>query len=327
MEYRTLGRTGWKVSEIGFGGWQLGGTWGRVDNRESVDTLLYAFEQGINFVDTAFAYGKGRSEEVIGKALKEWSGDKIYVATKVTPVKQEMTTLDVDGNPPIKGRYPEWYIRQMVEGSLRRLGVERLDLLQLHLWFESGVYELEWLETLNALRLEGKIDKIGVSLADIRPNQGVDLAQLGLVDTIQVMFNIFEQQPMDELFPMGKTTNTGFIARVPLDSGALTGTWTDASYSEWGVEDKRHAMYHGSRFKKTLQRIEDIKNVCQPFYNKLADAALRYALHPEEVGLIIPGMRNKNEVDLNIAISDGAKFPEELANSLKSHRWKHEFYD
>lgn len=327
MEYRTLGRTGWRVSEIGFGGWQLGGTWGQIDNSESVDTLLYAFENGINFVDTAFAYGKGRSEEVIGKALKEWLGDKIYVATKVTPIKHEMTTLDVDGNPSIKGRYPEWYMRQMVEGSLRRLGVERLDLLQLHLWMESGVHELEWLETLNALRLEGKIDKIGVSLADIRPNQGLDLAKLGLVDTMQVMFNIFEQEPMDELFPIGKVTNTGFIARVPLDSGALSGTWNDSTYFEWSVEDKRHLMYYGDRFKKTLQRIEKLEKICEPFYGNLANAALRYALYPEEVSLIIPGMRCKNEVDLNIAISDGAKFPTELVNSLKAHRWKHEFYD
>jgi len=327
MEYRTLGRTGWKVSEIGFGGWQLGGTWGQIDNSESVDTLLYAFEKGINFVDTAFAYGQGRSEEVIGKALKEWTGDKIYVATKVTPIKPEMTTLDVDGNPPIKGRYPEWYMRQIVEGSLRRLGVERLDLLQLHLWLESGVQELEWLETLNALRLEGKVDKIGVSLADIRPKQGVDLAKLSLVDTMQVKFNIFEQEPMDELFPIGKTTNTGFIARVPLDSGALTGTWDESTYFEWSVEDKRHLMYYGDRFKKTLQRIEKLKKICEPYYGNLANAALRYALHPEEVSLIIPGMRNKSEVDLNIAISDGAKFPTELVNSLKPHRWKHEFYD
>lgn len=134
----------------------MGGTWGKVYDKESIDTLLYAFDKGINFVDTAVAYGKGRSEEVIGKALKKWSGNEIYLATKVTPLKPDMTSLDIDKNPSIKGRYPDWYIRQMVEGSLKRLGVERLDLLQLHLWFEHGVTELEWLETLNALRIEGE---------------------------------------------------------------------------------------------------------------------------------------------------------------------------
>ena len=326
MQYRTFGKTGWKVSEIGFGGWQLGGTWGKVNDNESIETLLYAFGNGINFVDTAVAYGAGHSEKVIGDALKQWSNNKIYVATKVAPLIPEMTTIDLDGKPSIKGRYPDWYIREIVEGSLKRLGVEQLDLLQLHLWLEDGITELEWLETLNALRLEGKIDKIGVSLADIRPQQGVSLAKFGLVDSIQALFNIFEQEPADELFPESAKTGTAIIARVPLDSGALTGSWEENTYSTWKEGDKRHSMYRGKRFKETLDRINAIKKVCEPYYANLAEAALRFALYPKEVSCVIPGMRNKHEVDLNLAISDGKEFSSELVASLKPHRWKHEFY-
>lgn len=327
MQYRTFGKTDWKVSEIGFGGWQLGGTWGKVNDNESIETLLYAFENGINFVDTAVAYGAGRSEQVIGEALKQWSNNKIYIATKVTPLIPEMTSLDLDGNPSIKGRYPDWYIREIVEGSLKRLGVEQLDLLQLHLWLEDGITELEWLETLNALRLEGKIDKIGVSLADIRPKQGLPLAKLGLVDSIQVMFNIFEQEPADELFPECAKTNTGIIVRVPLDSGSLTGSWDETTYFKWKEDDKRHFMYRDGRFKETLDRINIIKKICKPYYSNLAEAALRFALYPNEVGVVIPGMRNKHEVDLNLAISDGKGFSSELVECLKPHRWKHGFYN
>ena len=327
MQYRTFGRTGWKVSEIGFGAWQIGGTWGKVDDNESIETLLYAFENGINFVDTAVAYGAGHSEKVIGNALKQWNDQKIYVTTKVTPLMPSMTTLNLDGNPSIKGRYPDWYIRQIVEGSLKRLGVECIDLLQLHLWLEDGIYELEWLETLNALRLEGKIEKIGVSLADISPKDGISLAKFGLVDSIQVIFNIFEQEPVDVLFPESLKTRTGIIARVPLDSGALSGTWNESTYSQWKEADKRYQMYRGNRFKETLERIDAIKEICQPYYTNMAEAALRYALYPREVGIIIPGMSDKQEVDLNIAISDGQNFPSELVDKLYPHRWKHDFYN
>ncbi|SIQ99275.1 aldo/keto reductase [Maribacter ulvicola] len=327
MEYRTFGRSGWKVSEIGFGGWQLGGTWGKVDDKNSIETLLYAFENGVNFVDTAFAYGNGHSEKVIGKALDQWSSGKIYVATKITPIMNKSKSLNLDNNPSIKDCYPSWYIREIIEGSLKRLGTERLDLIQLHLWFEDGITNLEWLNTLTILKKEGKIDKIGVSLADIRPEQGLELAKKGLVDSIQVLFNMFEQEPADLLFPESSKTGTAIITRVPLDSGALTGTWTDNTIMEWDKNDKRRLMYRDNRFKETLQRVEDLKKLCNPYYPTLAEAALRYSLYRKEVAVVIPGMRNKREVDLNLAISDGKKFDSELVEMLRPYRWKHEFYN
>ncbi len=221
MKFRPFGRTGWQVSEIGFGAWQLGGQWGAQDDAESVRVLHYAFGQGINFVDTAELYGAGQSETVIGRALQEWRGHKIYVATKAQPIRWPDAD---DDTPEMRGRFPSWYLRDCVEASLKRLGVERIDLYQLHSWMPDGLYALDWLETLNALRLEGKIDNIGISLRDYRPDEGVDLARFGLVASQQVVFNMFEQRPAERLFPAGVATGTAFIARVPLDSGSLTGT-------------------------------------------------------------------------------------------------------
>jgi aryl-alcohol dehydrogenase-like predicted oxidoreductase len=323
MQYRTFGRTGWQVSEITFGGWQLGGTWGAVDEKESIDTLLYAFEKGINLVDTAVLYGNGRSESTIGKALKQWQGDRIFVATKVPPfgiVAGQSSDLS------IKGRYPEHHVRENVEASLQRLGVDCIDLLQLHLWIEDGVTQFEWLEGLLKLIDEGKIRHLGVSLPDICPSTGSLLAKSGLVAAQQVIFNIFEQEPADELFRYGETTSTAFIARVPFDSGALTGSWTEDTYAEWDKSDKRHHMYRGERYAETLARVKNIEAVCSKFYPSLAEAAMKYCLHDVAVSTVACGMRNRAEVDLNTAYSDGSAFPIELLEALRPYAWKHQFY-
>jgi aryl-alcohol dehydrogenase-like predicted oxidoreductase len=323
MRFRTFGRTGWQVSEIAFGAWQIGGGWGKVDDNQSIDTLLYAFEKGINFVDTAELYGSGHSEEVIGRALKQWTGGKIYVATKAQPIVWPDPDED---NPPMRGRYPAWHLRSNVENSLKRLGVERLDLFQLHCWLSDGLTSLDWLETLNDLRREGKIDHVGVSIRDYRPEEGVDLARFGLADSIQVVFNMFEQRPAGDLFHAGAATNTAFIARVPLDSGALTGLWTPESYAKFEPGSQPHSMFRGERFAETLARVEKLKAICLPHYPALAEAAMRYVLSAHQVSAVIPGMKNRAEVDMNIAYSDGAPFPAELAAQLPAHVWTRNYY-
>jgi aryl-alcohol dehydrogenase-like predicted oxidoreductase len=323
MRYRTFGRTGWQISEIAFGAWQIGGDWGPVDDRQSIDTLLYAFEQGINFVDTAELYGRGHSETVIGQALREWRGPKIYVATKAQPVQWPDPN---DDQPTMYGRFPRRHLRDNVEASLKRLGVERLDLFQLHSWMVDGLYALDWLETLNALRIEGKIDKIGVSLRDFRPAEGVDLARFGLVDSIQVVHNLFEQRPREQLFPSGEATGTGFIARVPLDSGALVGHWTAATYAGWAEGSVPHRMFRGERFAQTLARVEELKRLCLRYYPTLAEAAMRYVLSSPQVSTLIPGMKSRAEVDMNLVYSDAGVFPRELLDQLPPHTWVRNFY-
>lgn len=323
MRYRKFGRTGWNVSEIGFGGWQIGGAWGAVDDDASVRTLLHAFDKGINFVDTAQLYGAGHSETVIGKALKSWRGDKIYVATKAQPTVWPNAD---DTAPPFRGRFPEWHLRENVENSLRRLGVERIDLFQLHTWGPTGHRDLEWLETLNDLRIEGKIDQIGVSLRDNQPDEGVALAKLGLVASEQVIFNLFEQQPRDTLFPAAKATDTAIIARVPLDSGALVGHWTADSYAAWESGSQQHQMFRDGRFAETLARVASLKTEIGDSFPTLAEVAMRYVLSHSAVSVLIPGMKTPDEVDMNIAYSDGSFLPETLIERLRSHAWVRNFY-
>ena len=324
MHYRTFGRTGWKVSEIAFGGWQLGGQWGEVDDEASIATLLHAFERGVNFVDTAEYYGEGHSEVVIGEALRRWDGDKVYVATKVRPVQWPPPDED---DPQMAGRYPEWYVRQNVEQSLKRLGVERLDLFQLHGWFRDGITTLDWLEVLNALRQEGKIDKIGVSIRDYRPEDGVDLARFGLVDSLQVVFNLFEQRPREALFPAGAGSGSAFIARVPFDSGSLIGHWTEDTYGTWAEDSVPAWLFRGERFGETLRRASALRDVCAPYFPTLAEAALRFTLASPEVATVIPGMLTPHEVDMNVAYSDGRPFPAELLDVLAEHGWPWNFYE
>jgi aryl-alcohol dehydrogenase-like predicted oxidoreductase len=323
MKYRMFGRTGWMVSEIGFGGWQIGGQWGRVDDAASIDTLHYAFDKGINFVDTAELYGDGHSETVIGQALKTWRGNKIYVASKVRPVQWPRPDDDA---PQMRGRFPNWYIRESVEKSLRRLQTERIDLFQLHTWTPGGTEELDWLETLNALRREGKIDHIGISLRDFKPDEGIELAQYGLVDSLQVVFNMFEQRPAQHLFPAGKLSNTAFIARVPLDSGSLVGNWTASTYESWEPGSQPHSMFRGERFGETLRRVTALRELCAPHYPTLAEAAMRYVLSEHSVSTLIPGMTNRGEVDMNVNYSDGAAFPDGLKEKLHAHGWIRDYY-
>jgi aryl-alcohol dehydrogenase-like predicted oxidoreductase len=322
VQYRDFGRTNWQVSEISFGAWQLGGDWGPVDDAASVDTLLYAFDQGINFVDTAELYGAGHSEQVVGEALRQWNGHKIYVATKCQPT---VWPSPDDDSPAMAGRYPAWHLRANVENSLRRLGVDCIDLYQLHCWMPSGTRTLDWLETLNDLRIEGKIDHVGVSLRDYRAAEGADLARLGLVASQQVIVNLFEQSAVTDLFPAGND-DTAFIARVPLDSGSLVGHWTPHTYGSWAPESVPHKMFAGERFAETLARVEALKELCRRYYATLAEAAMRYVLSTGHVRTVIPGMTTRAEVDMNVVYSDGAAFPQALADAVAEHKWVRNYY-
>lgn len=320
---RRFGRSDWQVSEISFGAWQLGGQWGPVNDEESIAALITSYEAGVNFVDTAQMYGLGHSETVVGKSLKEWSGEKIYVATKAQPVQWPAVTED---NPLFSELYPKRYLIEQVEASLRRLGTDCIDVYQLHCWAPDGMKNLEWFETLSKLREEGKIEKIGVSIRDYRPDDGVELAKSGMVDSIQVIHNIFEQRPEVNLFPAAQEGGTAIIARVVLDSGSLSGAWKPDTYANWPEGSVLHTLYRDERFGETLQRVDDIKRDTSQFYESLAEAAVRFVLDRPEASTAILGMSNAKRIHENLSYSDSAKFPSELKNLLVKHEWRRNYY-
>jgi aryl-alcohol dehydrogenase-like predicted oxidoreductase len=320
---RRFGRAGWEISEISFGAWQLGGQWGSVDDAESIKTLHSAFAEGINFVDTAQMYGLGRSEEIVGQSLKTWGADGIRVATKGQPVSWPDAS---DSDPNFSDLYPRQHLVEQVNGSLRRLGLDRIDLYQLHCWAPDGLRNMEWLETLGELKAAGKIDKIGVSIRDYRPEDGVDLARSKLVDSIQVIYNIFEQEPERELFKAASEGDTAVIARVVLDSGALSGTWTKQSYGNWAEGSVLHTMFREERFGETLLRVEAIKEASKGYSPNLAEVAVRFVLDRPEVSTAILGMSNAKRLGENLSFSDGFPLPAELRDALKSHEWRRNYY-
>ena len=320
---RKLGRTGWDVSEVSFGAWQLGGQWGPVDDTESIRTLMDSYESGINFVDTAQMYGSGHSESIVGKSLREWGRGGIRVATKAQPVRwPEVSNSD----PKYADLYPSEYLKQQVEQSLRRLKVERIDLFQLHCWAPDGLVNTDWLNVLHKFQSQGKIDAIGVSIRDYKPEDGVELAKSGLVDTIQVIYNIFEQGPELELFPAAAESNTGIIARVALDSGSLSGSWKPETYEQWPDDSVLKQMFRGGRFSDTMERIQALKGLSSPYFERLAEVAVRFVLDRPEVSTVILGMSNSSRLQENLSYSDGVRLPLELRSLLAGHEWRRNYY-
>lgn len=323
LQYRAFGRTGWNISEISFGAWQLGGQWGAVDDQESLKALRESYESGVNFVDTAQMYGVGHSETIVGQSLKNWHGSEIKVATKAQPV--QWPSVD-NADPKYAELYPTDYLIGQVEGSLKRLGVDRIDLYQLHCWAPDGMRNLDWYEALQKMREEGKIDKIGVSIRDYRPEDGVELARSGMVDSIQVIHNIFEQQPELELFPAAAESKTAIIARVVLDSGSLSGAWTAQSYDSWEEGSQLKSMFRGERFAETLERVAKLKEISSPYYDKLAEVAVRFVLDRPEVSTAILGMSNSKRLQENLSYSDGVRLPKALRDELAKYEWRRNYY-
>lgn len=323
MQYRKFGRADWSVSDISFGAWQIGGQWGAVDDQASITALLASYEGGVNLVDTAQMYGDGRSETLVGQSLRKWHGDQIRVATKIPPLSwpdADETGLELNLF------YPDQYLRDQVDESLIRLQLDRIDLLQLHCWVPSGLSDLRWLETLKELRQAGKLDRIGVSLRDYRPDEGIELARSGLVDSIQVIYNIFEQRPEQDLFPAAAQAGTAIIARVVLDSGALSGAWTKHSYNSWEEGSVLHYMFRGGRFEETLERVTQLTELTSDYFDTLAEAAIRFALSPPAVTTAVIGMTRPKRIAENLAFSDGSPFPKTLRGQLSDHEWRRNFY-
>jgi aryl-alcohol dehydrogenase-like predicted oxidoreductase len=321
MHYRELGKTGLSVSEIGFGGWGIGGTgWIGAQDDESKRALNRAIDLGLNFIDTAWGYGAGHSERLIGEVLRERS-ERVYVATKIPPKNRIWPARhDTDASEA----FPGDYIRKYTEKSLTNLGVEALDVQQFHVWSPNWLEQGDWLETIRKLKDEGKIRYFGLSLNDHQPETGLTAVRAGVVDTVQVIYNIFDQSPEDELLPTCAQYGVGVIVRVPLDEGGLTGTITPSTTFPDG--DWRHGYFAGDRKREVQERAQAIVDDLGEPLARLPEIALRYVLSNPAVSSVIPGMRSVRNVERNMAIADGAGLPEATVGALKKHRWVRNFY-
>lgn len=324
MQYRTFGRLGWKVSEIGFGAWAIGGDmWGPQDDAESLRALHRALDLGVNFIDTAQGYGKGHSEELIGRVLKERT-ETVYVATKVPPAPGSPWPPPEDADPDVA--FPGQYIIEQCEQSLRRLGREMLDIYQFHTWSTAFNVGGEWYEAMSKLKEQGKIRAIGVSVPDTTPDNVIGALALGKVDAVQVIYNIFEQYPRWNLFPVCQALGTGVIVRVPFDEGALTGKYSDATVFPEG--DVRGHYFRGNNLRAVNQRVASIrefKDRIDPAMT-LPEFALRFCLSHPAVGTVIPGMRSLQQVDANVVSADGHALDAKTLLQLEQFRWRKDFW-
>jgi aryl-alcohol dehydrogenase-like predicted oxidoreductase len=321
MKHRTFGRLGWQVSEIGFGAWAIGGGWGAQREEDSLAALHRALDLGCNFVDTALGYGNGRSEQLIGQVLKQRRGERIHVATKIPPAPGDWPPSPYDS---IEERYPEPYLRQQLEACLRNLGVECIDVLQLHTWTRAWNRNPVALETLRKFKQEGKILGIGISTPEHDQNALVDLMRGGWLDSVQVIYNIFEQEPQAELLPAAAEHQVGVIVRVAFDEGSLTGKWTPETKFEAG--DFRNNYFAGDRLARTVRRVEKLKEAVGNDEPDLAAAALKFALKPSAVSTVIPGMRNPRQAELNCGVSEQAPMSDELERRLRPFNWLRGFW-
>lgn len=322
MQYRKLGKAGFEVSEISFGAWGIGGDWwAGEDDAESLKSMRLAFELGVNFVDTAPNYGNGHSEELVGKAVREW-GKKIYIGTKINPMN---FTWPAASGTPLKEVFPQQWIIESTEKSLKRLGVEQIDLQQLHVWLDEWADQDEWKEAVVRLKEQGKIKAFGLSLNyPLEPDYGAEGIRTGLIDTCQVVYNIYEQVPAEGLFPLALQENVGIIAKSPLDEGALTGKITpETVFAEGSFQD---FYFKGDRKREVYERAKALEFVIHDEVESLAEAALRFCLSHPALTTVIVGMRKPEHTRANVRASDKGPLPKSDVEKLKGYAWPHNFW-
>jgi aryl-alcohol dehydrogenase-like predicted oxidoreductase len=315
MRYRRFGRAGWQVSEIGYGMWGMG-SWSGSNDEESLASLQYAVDLGCNFFDTAWAYGAGRSEGLLGQLVRANPEKRLYTATKIPPKNLQWPSrrefsLD-DGFPPD-------HIEEYVHKSLSNAGLESFDLVQFHVWEDHWVEDVRWAKKMDELRRQGLLQAVGISINRWEPWNAVRTVKSGLIDSVQVIYNIFDQNPEDDLFPACREMDVAVIARVPFDEGSLTGTLTKES--KWPEGDWRNTYFVPQNLIPSVERADALKPLI-PNGMTMPEMALRFILNNPTVNTIIPGMRKLNHVESNIAASDQGPLSEELHASLREHRWE-----
>ena len=314
MKYRTFGRLGWQVSDMGYGMWGLGG-WTGSDDAESLASLERAVALGCNFFDTALAYGGGHSEQLLGQLLRAHPDKKLYTASKIPPQngkwpsRPEFTLDDT---------FPPNHIRRSVEQSLQNLGQPRLDLIQFHVWDDSWADDTRWQRAMDDLKREGLVRGVGISLNRWEPENGLRAVQTGLIDAVQVIYNIFDQAPEDKLFPLCRELGVAVIARVPFDEGSLTGALTRESH--WPPGDWRTSYFVPENLFPSVAHADALRPLLPPGMT-MPEMALRFILANPDVSTIIPGMRKRKNVAANIAASDAGGLEADLVERLRPHRW------
>ena len=321
MNYRELGKTGMKVSEIGFGTWGIGGGWGERDDTRALAALERALDLDLNFIDTALAYGEGHSEKLIGDVVRK-SGKEVYIASKVPPKNR---IWPAQKGSSLKDTFPKDYVLESTERSLENLGVDTLDVQQFHVWDDGWADQDEWHDTVRTLKEQGLVRAFGISINDHEPNNVLRALETGLVDTVQVIYNIFDQTPEEQLFPACERLGVGVIVRVPLDEGGLTGAITPETTFEAG-DWRGETYFAGDRKRQTYERAKALEFLLHDGVETLAEAALRFTLSHRAVSTVIPGMRSRARVDANLALADGRGLPAEDLAKLKEHAWPRNFY-
>jgi aryl-alcohol dehydrogenase-like predicted oxidoreductase len=314
MEYRQFGRLGWSVSEIGYGMWGMGG-WTESDDQESMASLHRSVALGCNFFDTAWGYGAGHSEGLLGQLVRAYPDKKLYVATKIPP---KNFTWPSRRGFLLDDVFPPDHIREYTEKSLANLGLPHIDLMQFHVWEDDWAHDKRWQKAVHQLKAEGLVTAFGVSVNRWEPDNVLETLKTGLIDAVQVIYNIFDQAPEDNLFPLCAELGVAIIARVPFDEGTLTGTLTKES--KWPEGDWRNSYFVPENLHASVERAEALRPLI-PSGMTMPEMALRFILAHPTVSTIIPGMRKLHHVEANIATSDGRALPADLIQALRAHRW------
>ncbi|RME67354.1 MAG: aldo/keto reductase [Verrucomicrobia bacterium] len=322
MKYRPFGKSGREVSEIGFGAWAIGGGWGPQAEADSLAALRRALELGVNFIDTAAGYGNGKSERTIAEVLAGLDDPSaITVATKTPPtpgIWPPSPYCDMDE------RYPEKYLRENVAERMEMLRTDRIDILQLHTWTRAWNRDPRPFRTLRKLQEEGKIGLVGVSTPEHDQNAVIDLIRNGWIDSVQLIYNLFEQEPAAELLDTAAEHGVGVIVRVPFDEGSLTGKFTPETV--FPEDDFRRNYFAGDRLERCIRRVDAIREDLRDSGYTLPQAALKFILAHPAVSVVIPGMRNALQAGLNCSVSELPDLPEPLLRRLRRHNWRRAFW-
>ena len=322
MHYRRLGTSESEISEIGYGAWGIGGNqWQGGRDDESLRALKRSFELGVNFIDTALAYGDGHSEKLVGQVVG-YDFHKIYLATKVPPKNR---IWPATASTPIAEVFPYDYVVQCTEESLRNLGVEQLYLQQFHVWTDVWIENEEWRRAVEDLRASGKVRFFGVSVSEHDPNSALEAVRSGVFNSVQVIYNIFDRTAEEKLFPLCVEKRVGVLARVPLDEGGLTGTMTEETQFEPG--EFRESYFRGDRKKQVVEHVEALQRDLHNEPGSLAEIALRFCLSNKAVTSVIPGMRRVKTVESSCRASAGGMLDAETRAILKRHAWNRNFYE